>query len=139
MCQIYSVLLCFFLLFVGCKYRNQNTRLFEKYLQQTFNIEIKDQVHKYILVSEHSCEECAFKALMYSISTYDTDVVFIFPKTMAHYFRRGKSSSILIDSSNAINKLKFHQGNVCKIYTSNKSVDSVLVYNIDNIDLIGEK
>ena len=119
---------------ISCKNKSNDTIIFENYLKNKFKKEIEIKPRTYILLSENSCKMCASTILNTSLSIKDSNIIFIFPVKYSTYFENKNNNNILIDKTNAINKLKFNKGSVCKIMTSDKKVDTIIYYELEDIE-----
>jgi hypothetical protein len=118
--------------------QKKDTTYLNNYLLKIFNLKIKSTPTDYIIVSNNSCESCSNLSLEFALANKDTNKIFILP-IQFKYLQENKleyPNNILIDTTNAIDKLKFHKGNICKIITSNGEIDSVIVYDLNNIESI---
>lgn len=128
-----SKILILTLLILSCNEKSKDTQILENYLKTTFNKNIEKRKVSYVLISGNSCEGCYATAINIALVNTDSNIIYIFPKQFSKYFSNNIYSNVLIDTLNKINKIKFHKGNVCKIYTSNHNIDSIANYEFDNI------
>lgn len=121
------------LLLFSCKNTDKDTQLFERYLQEHLNRSIEKNDQIYILLSNSACSGCA-KYIFEKAKTPDKKFIFILP--MPDNGFNYQFDNVLIDSSNAIGRLKFHMGNVCTIKTEDGAIEEVKVYEpfeVENI------
>lgn len=137
MYQRYKVVLIFSILlfFCNCKLQDDDTIKFKNYLQNSFNLDMNNNVSEYILVSGNSCKSCADYVFNNATNNPSSNKIYIFPKKYQHY-KTGIVENVLIDTNNKINKLKFHQGSICKIYLKNRKIDSIVIFDLNNIESI---
>ncbi|HTO15464.1 MAG TPA: hypothetical protein VLZ83_06820 [Edaphocola sp.] len=112
----------------SCQIQDKDTQLLADYLKQTFNQELIGGEHKYVLVSETACTGCVSFVEDLCQNKPQPNTTYIMPRTLKDKLPHN-NPQILIDSTLRLNRLKFHQGNVCKIYMKNKVIDHIDVYN----------
>lgn len=123
------------LLFSNCKSKtNDNTEYFNAYLKKNFDLNIRESNTDYILIPENTCKSCSNQTELFALNNRDTNIVFIFPKKFESEFRKINKSNILIDSLNSINVMKLHNNSISKIKTTNGVIDSIVNYDIENIE-----
>ena len=113
------------LLFFSCKETDKDTQLFERYLQEYLNTSIEENGKTYIMLSNSACSGCT-KYIFEQAKTPDKRFIFILP--MPDNGFNYQFDNVLIDSTNAVGRLKFHMGNVCTIKTKNGEIEEVRVY-----------
>lgn len=114
------------LFFISCNgEQDRDTQLLEQYLQKHFNRSIEKENQTYILLSHSACAGCA-KYIFERAKTPGKNFIFVLPRPTNDFDYR--FNNVLIDSSNAVGRLKFHMGNVCTIKTKNGKITTVKVY-----------
>lgn len=115
-----------------------DTRLLNNYLKECLHTSIpaKDTAY-YVIISEDGCEGCISKTVA-SMKLNDK-AKFIVSKKAFHRYIEGKDVNpdmCLIDSTNKVQRIKYHQHNVGIVKTTNNAIYDIQYLTYVNADSI---
>ena len=121
----------------SCKESNRykaDTEGFNAYLKNNFKSNIGVDSAYYFLISETGCTGCIFNVMQ----TFDSNKKTIFIMSQAaqsmHCNQPALHAKVLIDSSDKINRLPFHKGNIALLMTSNNKIDTIICFETSTLD-----
>ena len=116
------------------KYSNE-TSYFSKFLKTAFNQEINNDSTNYVLISDNGCHGCIARTI-HIMSEYRRST-FIVSKDMYNEHRKDFNNikaHLLVDSTMAINRLRYHNGNIGIVQAEEGDIFNILYIDIANLD-----
>jgi len=115
---------------------DRDTQFFSTYLKSVFNADVPKSQHKFILVSANGCHGCNALILLHAMLKKDNNSnTYIFSSDVEEGIAKIQDyKNIWLDSSDKVNRLKFHGGNSCVMYTSSAKIDSIILINVEIVD-----
>ncbi len=109
------------------RYTNETVE-FGKYLKNKFNKRIPNDTSYYFLISETGCHGCIMGVI--DLFKGNSKTIFIVsPTTKNIYFGRNFSSPhLFVDSTEEINRIRFHKGNIAVVATSANRIDTIIAF-----------
>lgn len=91
--------------------------------------------YRYIwLVSGLGCKGCMDQTFRFASRYHKEGHLFVFPRSgKAFDYTRG-GNTVLIDSTNEINRLRFHKGTIGLARINDQEIEDIQILNVDNVD-----
>ncbi len=107
------------------RYKNETVE-FGNYLKNKFNKRIPNDTTYYFLISERGCHGC-ITGVIDSFKRNSKTLFIVSPTAKKIYFGRNFSSPhLFVDSTEEINRIRFHKGNIAVVVTSASKIDTII-------------